>query len=238
MIDPDLLSLKWKDFQENMRTEFGSLRESQDFTNVTLACEDGQQVEAHKVILAAASPFFCDLFRRNRHEYSMIFMRAVKSEDLIAIIDFVYYGEVNVPQDNLETFLALAQELKLKGLTQAETTEDSKEFIKSEKPVVDKSSVLSAKQDAPPNPDQLDQDELPATKKSEAKKTKKGPSKEKTEGEFPCPQCKKKYKTYNHLNTHKMREHEEKKYICEECDFQSSWLSHFLSHKQNKHEGK
>ena len=73
---------------------------------------------------------------------------------------------------------------------------------------------------------------------SRAKKTKKGPSKEKTEGEFPCPQCKKKYKTYNHLNTHKMREHEEKKYMCEECDFQSSWLSHFLSHKQNKHEGK
>ena len=191
MIDPDLLSLKWKDFQENMRTQFGSLRESQDFTNVTLACEDGQQVEAHKVILAAASPFFGDLFRRNRHEYSMIFMRAVKSEDLIAIIDFVYYGEVNVPQDNLETFLALAQELKLKGLTQAETTEDSKEFIKLEKPAVDKSSVLSAKQDAPPNPDQLDQDELPATKKSEAKKQRKVRAKRKQRENSPVPNVRK-----------------------------------------------
>ena len=71
MIDPDLLSLKWKDFQENMRTQFGSLRESQDFTNVTLACEDGQQVEAHKVILAASSPFFQKLLGRNKHPHPL-----------------------------------------------------------------------------------------------------------------------------------------------------------------------
>ena len=31
---------------------FGNLREDNDFADVTLACEDDQQVEAHKVILA------------------------------------------------------------------------------------------------------------------------------------------------------------------------------------------
>ena len=52
------LCLKWNDFQENVTTAFGSLKKDNKFTDVTLACEDGQQIEAHKVILAACSPFF------------------------------------------------------------------------------------------------------------------------------------------------------------------------------------
>ena len=43
-------------------------------------------------------------------------MRGVKSEDLKAIIDFFYCGEANVFQENLDSFLAIAEELKLKGL--------------------------------------------------------------------------------------------------------------------------
>ena len=35
----------------------GKLRDDKEFTDVTLAHEDGQQVEAHKVILYASSPF-------------------------------------------------------------------------------------------------------------------------------------------------------------------------------------
>ena len=58
------LCLQWNDFQENIKSAFGSLREDIDFTDVTLACEDGQQVEAHKVILAASSPFFQKLLGR------------------------------------------------------------------------------------------------------------------------------------------------------------------------------
>jgi len=88
-----------------------------DFSDVTLACEDGEQVEAHKVILAASSPFFQQLLRRNKHPHPLIYMRGVKSEDLVAIIDFLYYGEANVYQENIDAFLAIAEELKLKGLT-------------------------------------------------------------------------------------------------------------------------
>jgi len=111
------LCLKWNDFQENVISEFGKLRNDQDFADVTLACEDGEQVEAHKVILLTASPFFQNLLRRNKHQHPLIYMRGVKSEDLVAIVDFLYYGETNVYQENLDSFLALAEELKLKGLS-------------------------------------------------------------------------------------------------------------------------
>ena len=105
------LCLKWNDFQENVNAAFSSLREENEFADVTLACEDGQQIEAHKVTLAASSPFFKNLLKRNKHPHPLIFMRGTKSEDLLAIIDFLYLGEATVFQENLDSFLAIAEEL-------------------------------------------------------------------------------------------------------------------------------
>ena len=120
------LCLKWDDFQEDIKGVFGTLREDNDFTDVTLACVDGQQVEAHKVILAASSPFFQKLLRRNKHPHPLIYMRGMKSDDLSAIVDFLYREEANVFQENLDSFLAIAEELQLKGLT-GKTDEKIKE---------------------------------------------------------------------------------------------------------------
>ena len=54
----EIICIQWSDFQENIKNAFGNLRKNNDFTDVTLVCEDGQQVKAHKVILAASSLFF------------------------------------------------------------------------------------------------------------------------------------------------------------------------------------
>ena len=107
------LNLQWNDFQENVKSAFGNMREDQDFSDVTLACEDGQQVEAHKVILVASSPFFQRLLGRNKHPHPLIYMRGIKSVDIVAIIDFLYCGEAAVYQENLDSFLTIAEELEL-----------------------------------------------------------------------------------------------------------------------------
>ena len=77
--------LRWNDFQENVNTAFSDLRKDCDFTDVTLAGEDGHQIEAHKVILSASSPFFQKLLKRNQHAHPLIYMRGMKSEDLIDV---------------------------------------------------------------------------------------------------------------------------------------------------------
>ena len=110
------LCLQWNDFQNNTKIAFGNLRKDNDFADVTLVCEDGQQVEAHKVILGASSPFFQKLLGRNKHPHPLIYMRGMKPDDLLAIVDFLYCGEANVFQENLDSFLAIAEELQLKGL--------------------------------------------------------------------------------------------------------------------------
>ena len=83
------LCLQWNDFKDNVNTAFRNLREDKEFSDVTLACGDGQQLEAHKVILASNSPFFMELLRMTKHHNPLIFMRGVKEETLVAMIDFL-----------------------------------------------------------------------------------------------------------------------------------------------------
>ena len=68
------------------------------------------------MILAASSPFFQRILKRNKRSQPLIYMKGMRSDDLTAIIDFLYYGEANIYQENLDSFLAIAEELQLKGL--------------------------------------------------------------------------------------------------------------------------
>ena len=119
------INLKWHEIKENMKDTFESLMENRDFVDVSLVCEDGQLVEAHKVILAASSSFFQNLLRRNpQHPHPLIFMRGVKSTDLLAIASFIYCGEVNIEEEDLDSFLDLAEELHIRGLSGQRRTKD------------------------------------------------------------------------------------------------------------------
>ena len=109
--------LKWNDFKENLNSAFGGLRKDKDLADVTLVCEDGTQIDTHKVILAISSPFFMEILKRNKHPHPLIYMKGSKAAELLAMVDFLYYGEANVDQESLHAFLGLAEELKLKGLT-------------------------------------------------------------------------------------------------------------------------
>merc|ERR1719509_289671 len=143
--EKEKLCLKWNEFQLNAISAFGALREDTGFADVTLACEDGQQVEAHKVILASSSPFFLKLLRRNKHPHPLIYMRGLKSEDLVAMLDFLYFGEANVYQKNLDSFLAVAEELQLKCLMGPGAGEEEKEEEGTE-------NIIPKTKNKPPKP--------------------------------------------------------------------------------------
>ena len=118
------LCLQCNDFRDNVSSAFGGLRDDKEFIDVTLACEDGQQVEAHRVVLIASSPFFLNLFKKNKHPHPLVIMRGVKYDDLISMVDFLYNGEANIFQENLDSFLAMTEELRLEGLKRQVEVED------------------------------------------------------------------------------------------------------------------
>ena len=112
---------------------------------MTLACEDGQQMEAHKVILATSSPFFEKILQKNKHPHPLIYLKGFQSKDFVSILDFLYFGEAYVFQEDLDSFLAIAGEIRLKGLTgqtSGNLLEEQEEFLLKAKP---KSQDLESK---------------------------------------------------------------------------------------------
>ena len=114
MTSTEKFCLKWNDFHQNMANSYKDLRSDKDFTDVTLVCDDNQQIEAHKFILSACSPFFSTLLKKNSHTHPLIYMRRLNIKNLVAILDFIYHGETNIYQEDLDNFLNLAEELQLK----------------------------------------------------------------------------------------------------------------------------
>ena len=87
------LCVRWDDFKEDLNSTFQRLRADKEFTDVTLACEDGQQMEAHKVILAASSPLFEKILQRSKHSHPLIYLKGFQSKDFLSILDFLYNAQ-------------------------------------------------------------------------------------------------------------------------------------------------
>ena len=114
----DQYNLKWNDHQSNIQETFKSIREdNENLSDVTLMFGD-QIVRAHKLVLSASSEYFQTIFRKCWKENTVIVLKSLSQPQLSSLLlDFIYNGEVKIDQDNLNPFLAVAEELKIKGLT-------------------------------------------------------------------------------------------------------------------------
>merc|ERR1712126_412758 len=121
----DKFCLKWNDFKLNASGAFNKLRKDKDFLDVTLVSEDGEHLTAHKVVLSSSSDFFKDTLKKANHTNPMIFLSGFHSKVLKAVLDYVYNGEVNLFQEEIDQFLESAQKLKIDGLTKK--TEEQQE---------------------------------------------------------------------------------------------------------------
>ena len=63
------------------------------------------------------------LFQGNPCQHPIIILRDIKYDDLQSLLQFMYNGEVNVAQEQLNSFLKTAESLKIRGLT--DSTEES-----------------------------------------------------------------------------------------------------------------
>ena len=76
----DKFCLRWNDFEGNISSAFRELRDDKDFFDVTLACDD-EQIQVHKVIISACSPFFRNVLRKNPHQHPLLYLKDVKFTD-------------------------------------------------------------------------------------------------------------------------------------------------------------
>ncbi|XP_018357854.1 PREDICTED: protein tramtrack, beta isoform-like isoform X2 [Trachymyrmex cornetzi] len=117
-------SLRWNNYLKHITCAFETLRSDEDLVDVTLSCE-GKKIRAHKMLLSACSTYFRDLFKENPCQHPIIIFRNVKFDDLAALVDFMYQGEVNVIQEQLASFLTTAELLAVQGLTDGTGKDDT-----------------------------------------------------------------------------------------------------------------
>jgi hypothetical protein len=101
--------LRWNDFENNISNAFKEFNADKDFFDITLACAGERQVQAHKLILSACSPFFKSILKKNPHQHPLVYLKGVQYEEILSVLNFMYHGEVNIAQEDLTSFLAVAE---------------------------------------------------------------------------------------------------------------------------------
>ncbi|XP_067003440.2 protein tramtrack, alpha isoform isoform X1 [Anabrus simplex] len=136
--------LRWNNHQPNFISVFTTLLNSESLVDVTLAAE-GRHLQAHRVVLSACSSYFQSLFTVNPCQHPIVILKDVKYDDLKIMVDFMYYGEVNVSQEQLPAILKTAEMLKIKGLAEMpeHSTSGSVHMLKSQSSSSDKAELLT-----------------------------------------------------------------------------------------------
>ena len=114
-------ALRWNDFESNICQAFKRLKDDRDLCDVTCVCEDDQEVEAHKVVLASCSQFFDKIFKKYKNKQVVLYLKGVSCHQLKSLMSFMYLGQVSVSQEELSSFLQAAEELQVRGLAQGNT---------------------------------------------------------------------------------------------------------------------
>ena len=117
MKDQESMHLKSEHFSENISSSLKEFQDLGEFSDVTLVCEGGVQVKAHRIILAASSGFFKSVLTNQSISGIYIYLRGIAGNHLKSLVNFIYQGEVNVHREELEEFLKLASELEVTGLS-------------------------------------------------------------------------------------------------------------------------
>jgi len=253
--------LNWTDFEPSTSKTFKDLITDQDFTDVTLSCDDEKIIKAHKVILSASSPVMKRILKYNPHQSPLIYLKGVKFDDLQNMVRFIYLGETEVNQADLERFMSLTQEFEVNGLfvePKARMLPDSTENEIDKLP-----TVISM-----PQGDELFQESMETVdtkkhkKERKHKKSKKRKSEVKEEdgngdsfvsnesddaefslealaikpeGKFKCDSCDVVCQSTPNLNRHTKAKHEGVRHACDQCGYLATQVSSLKRHKISQH---
>ena len=102
-MDEGTYQLSWEG-EERANALLGDYRTlliSGDFHDVTLLTEDDQLIRAHRVVLAACSPFFRNVFSKTSVANLHLYMHGQDFNNLTAILGFMYSGSTQVTKYNL-----------------------------------------------------------------------------------------------------------------------------------------
>ena len=79
------LNVQWQDFSIHLKGTLHEMLKTEEFTDVTLVCDDQKEFKAHKVILSACSSIFRKMLQGRSNPNSIIFLKGVTHMNLVLI---------------------------------------------------------------------------------------------------------------------------------------------------------
>ena len=220
-------NLKWPNYTQHLQGVLHEMLKKEDFTDVTLVCDDMKQMKAHKTILSASSPIFKNLLNDAiPHGNPVIYLRGIPYEDMKTILQFIYVGEAQHPVDKMDEFLASAKSLKIKELCSFENSE------LSEKMQVGRNNFNEMRYESSEYQNNIL--DIVESKDEEQKKSHKDSNKS-----HQCPNCVIKFIDISKLEKHVSENHKHSlsKYVCEICSKNFKNSSVLKLHQMSIHEG-
>ena len=242
----DNFNLKWKSHQSHTQSLLSELISSQEFADVTLVCNDFKQLKAHKFMLSSSSTVFKSILQSDK-EHPFIYLRGIKTHDMMAILQFIYVGEATFHQDQMKDFLQVGKDLGIQELKEYQAINAQTMDQWNAEGFVGRSSNASRLiNNIATNPDSKptypnDSYLVKYNPKLSTKLKVKTESRDKAiteyagRDQFPCDVCNKVYYTLSGMLQHKDSIHEGKKYGCDECSYQATRQFQLGEHKKAMH---
>ena len=247
-------NLMWQTYSDHLRRVLHDLLATEDFADVTLVCDDKKQLNVHRNILSARSPFFKTIFQIDlNNNHPVIYLRGVEHADMISILQFIYLGEVTFDQGRMNEFLLLAKDLEIKELLKAvevgnlgpidkeQNAEDNSEFSATLVPTDEngknnlEANMLKENKDEQPNIS-IQIEENHCDYEFLRMRSLTGHIQSKNEYvKYACNLCEYQATQQSTLTRHIQSAHEGVKYACNQCDYQATRQDKLKEHKKRKH---
>lgn len=104
-------------FEKNVKTSWQELQLEENYSDIILACE-GKHIKTHKLVISSFSPVLRNILKLNQTFNPLIYLKGVKFKDLQNLLNFMYQGQVDVAEDDLSSFLEIAEDLNVLGLSE------------------------------------------------------------------------------------------------------------------------
>ncbi|EZA51639.1 Sex determination protein fruitless [Ooceraea biroi] len=121
-------NLTWNNHLANLSGLFEALYRSGSLTDATLACQGGM-LRAHRLVLAACSPYFERVFKEHYTEQPILILKGVAVEEMECLLDFMYKGSIDVAEENLPSLIKTATDLEIRGLSGDQKTQENRSNI-------------------------------------------------------------------------------------------------------------
>ena len=114
------------------------------YCDATIVCQ-GKFFKVHRFILSTCSEYFEEIFENTECNHPFIIIKDIDAQEIEALLNYMYLGEVNVLQEILPSLIKAAEALRIRGL--AVCDDDIIKSTSEKNPPVKNSSENSKKRE-------------------------------------------------------------------------------------------